>query len=159
VLQAQGFTVATVKRPTASSSPGTVLAQSPASGDAPHGSTVTLTVATALPNVTVPNLLGSSEVAADQALAKLGLIPIPIIVSKSVNPQYDHKVLFQSPAAQSSVPPQTQVTIHIEQYQAPTQPTGPTGPTGSTSTSSTTTSSTTTSGAATTGASGATGAT
>jgi beta-lactam-binding protein with PASTA domain/predicted Ser/Thr protein kinase len=143
-LQQLQFVVKVLKRP--STQPlGTVLEQSPASGTAPQGSTVTLTVAEALPNVTVPNLVGETEVQAAAQLGALGLIPSAVIVNREKHPAYDGLVLSQDPHARTSVPPQTVVTFNVEHYVQ------------STTTTSTTTSTATTT--TTTGLSGASGAT
>jgi beta-lactam-binding protein with PASTA domain len=153
-----------VKQATIAKAPGTVLSQSPSSGNAREGSTVTLTVAKALPDVIVPYLIGLTQLGADQALSKLGLVPIPLLVIRHINKAYNGRVISQSPTPASSVPPQTNVTIQIEQYEAPTRPTGPTGtsgPTGSsgpTGTSGPSGSSGPTGASSATGSSGATGA-
>ncbi len=134
LLQQDKFVVAKVKQ-SSSVTPGTVLAQTPASGKAPEGSTVTLTVAQAPPNVTVPNLQGQTEAAASALLGKLDLTPSVVAEVRSKNPNYNGLVLSQSPAQGSSVPPGSTVIIKVESYVAPSGPpaTGPTGPTGATS--------------------------
>jgi serine/threonine-protein kinase len=131
LLQQRGFVVATVKL-VSTQPPGTVLKQHPATGKAPQGSTVTLTVAQAPPNVTLPRLVGQTEAAASALLGKLGLTPEPVIEIKDRNPAYDGLVLSQKPPSHTSVPPGTVVTINVERYVAPVGPTGPsaTGPTG-----------------------------
>jgi beta-lactam-binding protein with PASTA domain/predicted Ser/Thr protein kinase len=132
LLQQRMFVVATKKVVSTSQAPGTVLSQHPASGKAPQGSTVTLTVAEAPPNVSVPRLVGRTEAAASALLGKLGLTPAPVTEVKNRNPSYDGLVLSQSPSAHTSVPPGTSVTINVERYVPPAGPTGPslTGPTG-----------------------------
>jgi eukaryotic-like serine/threonine-protein kinase len=153
LLQARLFNVATIKQPS-SQPPGTVLKQTPASGKAPQGSTVTLTVAEPLPNVTVPHLIGLTEAEAGVRLGKLGLTPAPVTVIREKNPAFDNLVLHQDPRAGTSVPPGTVVTIRIEHYVAP-----PSSTTTTTSTTASTTASTTTPGPGATGVSGATSAT
>jgi serine/threonine-protein kinase len=132
LLQGRGFKVAVVKQPSSTAAAGTVLSQSPSSGKAPQGSTVTLTVAKAPPNITVPPLVGMTATAAGATLGKLGLVPLPVTVVRTVKPAKDGLVIGQTPAAGASVPPKTQVTIRIERYQAPTGPSGLSGPTGGT---------------------------
>jgi serine/threonine-protein kinase len=127
LLQQRGFGVSTIKQ-LSTQPPGTVLKQRPASGKAPQGSTVTLTVAQAPPNVTLPRLVGQTEAAASALLGKLGLTPQPNIEIKDRNPAYNGLVLSQKPPAHTSVPPGSVVIINVEQYVAPS-PTGPTGPT------------------------------
>jgi len=131
LLQQRGFVVATT-RLVSTEPPGTVLKQQPASGKAPQGSTVKLTVAQAPPNVTLPRLVGQTEAAASALLGKLGLTPQPVIEIKNRNPAYNGLVLSQKPPAHTSVPPGSVVIINVEQYVAPPVPTGPTatGPTG-----------------------------
>jgi serine/threonine-protein kinase len=131
LLQQRLFVVAPTKLPS-SQPPGTVLKQSPASGKAPQGSTVTLTVAEPLPNVTVPRLVGLTEPDASAQLGALGLTPQAVIENKTKNPAYDGLVLSQLPHARTSVRPGTVVTIKVEHYVAPVGPSAPsaTGPTG-----------------------------
>jgi serine/threonine-protein kinase len=107
-----------------------VLAQSPQSGKAAEGSTVTLTIAQAPPNVTVPQLRGLTQDAASALLGKLGLVPSPVTETRSVNPQYNNVVLSQFPLHGTSVAPGTTVVIRVESYVPPVGPTGPTGPSG-----------------------------
>ena len=130
LLQQDGFVVSPTKL-VSTQPPGTVLKQHPASGKAPQGSTVTLTVAQAPPNVTLPRLVGQTEAAASALLGKLGLTPQPVIEIKDRNRAYDGLVLSQKPPAHTSVPPGTVVIINVERYVAPVGPTltGPTGPT------------------------------
>ena len=105
----RGFTVK--RRPGRHSTqrPGPCSRSHRRSGKAPQGSTVTLTVAKPLPNVTVPYLLGMTAADAGAALGKLGLTPIAVDVVKHVNPQNNGLVIRSSPVAGSSVPPETPV--------------------------------------------------
>ena len=130
LLQQRGFVVNPIKQ-VSNQPPGTVLKQHPASGKAPQGSTVTLTIAQAPPNVTLPRLVGQTEAAASALLGKLGLTPSPNIEIRNHNPAYNGLVLSQKPPAHTSVPPGSVVIINVEQYVAP-NPTGPSGPTGPT---------------------------
>ena len=127
LLQQDRFVLGTVTKRHSSQPAGTVLAQSPKPGKAPQGSTVDITVATPLPNVTVPYLLGTDAVSAGAELAKLGLTPIATTVVRHHNPQYDGVVISQQPKAGTPVRPATAVSILIERYVAP-QSTGPSGP-------------------------------
>ena len=142
ILQADQFIV-DIKKQSSTATPGTVLAQAPASGNAPQGSHVLLTVAQAPPNVKVPYLVGMTEAAASALLGKLGLVPAPIFEIKHTNPGYNNLVLSQYPPVNASEPPGTQVIIKVEQYETPvgptnTSPTGPTGPSAATGSSGTT---------------------
>ena len=130
LLQQRGFVVAPPKfKSSSTQQAGTVLAQSPASGKAPQGSTVTLTVAQAPVPVTLPRLLNLTEAQASARLVHLGLVPSPDPVDRSRNPQYDGRVISQQPPAFSQVAAGSTVVIEIEHYVAPVGPTGPTGPT------------------------------
>jgi serine/threonine-protein kinase len=127
LLQEDKFVLGKVTKQHSSQPAGTVIAQSPKPGKAPQGSTVDLTIATPLPNVTVPFLLDLPAARAGQVLGKLGLTVDPIPVTKHVNKQYNGRVISQDPAADTPVRPGSTVTIEIENYVAP-PPTGPTGP-------------------------------
>jgi eukaryotic-like serine/threonine-protein kinase len=130
LLQQDKFVVGKPIHQTSASAPGTVLAQSPQSGKAAEGSTVTLTIAQAPPNVTVPQLRGLTQDAASALLGKLGLVPSPVTETRNVNPQYNNVVLSQFPVHGSSVAPGTTVIIRVESYVPPVGPTGPTGSSG-----------------------------
>ena len=137
LLEQDKFVVAPAIRMVSSSAPGTVLSQTPSSGKAPQGSTVTLTIAKAPPNVTVPNLIGETSYAASARLGKLGLVPSVVMEQRTTNPQYNNEVLSQSPPQGNSVAPGTTVIIRVESYVAPpsTGPSGATGPAGTGATS------------------------
>ena len=130
LLQQRGFVVTTISKASTTQQAGTVLAQTPASGKAPQGSTVTLTVAKAPAPVTLPRLLGLTESQASAQLGHLGLVPSPQIEDRHRNPQYDGIVISQHPPPQSSVAAGSTVVIGIEHYVAPVGPTVPVGPTG-----------------------------
>jgi serine/threonine-protein kinase len=130
LLQQDKFVVGKPIHQTSMSVPGTVLAQSPSAGKAPEGSTVTLTIAQAPPNVTVPQLRGLTQDAASALLGKLNLVPSAVTEQRSVNPQYNNEVLSQYPVHGTSVAPGTTVIIRIESYVPPVGPSGPTGPSG-----------------------------
>ena len=130
LLQQDKFVVAPPIKMISSSAPGTVLAQVPASGKAPQGSKVTLTIAKAPPNVAVPYLRGQTEAAASVQLTKLGLVPSAVIEQRSTNQQYNNEVLSQYPTQGTSVAPGTTVIIRVENYVPAGPSTGPTGATG-----------------------------
>jgi beta-lactam-binding protein with PASTA domain len=130
LLQQDRFVVGRPIRRTSASVPGTVLAQSPASGKAAEGSTVTLTIAQAPPNVNVPNLVGQTAYEASARLGKLDLTPSVTTVVKYVNSSYNGLVLSQYPTRGTSVSPGTTVIIRVESYMPPVGPSGPSGPTG-----------------------------
>jgi serine/threonine-protein kinase len=132
VLQQRGFVVKRILQITTSQTPGTVLAQTPSSGKAPQGSTVRLTVAQAPAPVTLPSLVGMTELAAGAELGQLGLHPAAEIVVRHRNKPYNGLVISQVPAAHTSVPAGSTVVIRVESYVAPVGPSGPSGSTGST---------------------------
>jgi eukaryotic-like serine/threonine-protein kinase len=137
LLEQRNFSVNVVEQ--ASAQPvGTVLSQSPSTGKAAQGATVTLTVAKAPPPVRVPYLIGDTEAAASALLGKLGLVPSPVTEVRHVNPAYNNLVLSQYPPPHSSIAAGGTVVIRVESYVPPvgpttTSPTGPTGASGPTS--------------------------
>ena len=73
-LTRAGFNVHTKQQASASVPAGNVISQSPgANVKAANGSTVTITVATAPPTVTVPNVIGDPVAGAESALSAAGL--------------------------------------------------------------------------------------
>jgi serine/threonine-protein kinase len=126
-----GLTLGSVSQQvSATQSPGTVLSQSPATGNSlPAGGKVNLTVAKAPTEVTVPNVKGQNETAAAAALGSAGLVPkmtsTPITESAQVG-----IVLQQSPAAGAHARKGSTVTITVGVLGATTTPTTtPTTPT------------------------------
>ena len=132
LLQQRGFVINPVPKVSTTEAPGTVISQTPATGKAAQGSTVTLQIAKAPPPVRVPRLVGMTEASASALLGKLGLTPDAVIRIKHVNPAYNGLVLHQTPAPGASVPPASTVQLEIESYVPRSTPpsTGPTGPTG-----------------------------
>ena len=130
LLQQDKFVVGKPIHQTSASAPGTVLAQAPASGKAAEGSTVTLTLAQAPPNVTLPNLVGETAYEASARLGRLGLTPAVTMVVKYVNSSYNGLVISEYPMRGTSVAPGSTVIIRVESYMSPVGPTGPTGPSG-----------------------------
>jgi len=118
---------------------GKVLSQSPGGGkSAATGSTVTLVVAQAPPTVAVPNVVGKTS---GSAKATLGAAGFPATVQQQTvtNQSQNGVVLSQTPAASTQAKKQTNVTIVVGKYVAPTpttttSTTTPTAPTGTTST-------------------------
>ena len=138
-LQSRGFNVTTTSQVSTTATPGTVLSQSPAGGkSAATGSTVTLVVAKAPPTVAVPNVVGKTS---GSAKATLGAAGFPATVQQQTvtNQSQNGVVLSQTPAASTQAKKQTNVTIVVGKYVAPTpttttSTTTPTAPTGTTST-------------------------
>ena len=137
------FTVTTTSEISTTTTPGTVISQSPVGGSSVKpGTTVNLIVAKAPPTVAVPNVVGKKRGAAE---AMLGAASFPATVQRQdvSNKSQGGVVLSQSPASNQMVNKGTTVTIIVGHYVAPT-------PTTTTTTPTTTTSTTPTSGATTT---------
>ncbi len=138
-LQSRGFNVATTSQVSTTAAPGTVISQNPAGGkSAASGSTVTLVVATAPPTVAVPNVVGKTRGAAEASLGAAGF-PATVQQQTVTNQAQNNVVLSQTPAASTQAKKQTNVTIVVGKYVAPTpttttSTTTPTTPTGTTST-------------------------
>ncbi|HET6794604.1 MAG TPA: PASTA domain-containing protein, partial [Acidimicrobiales bacterium] len=143
-LQHAGFQVSTTQRAD-NSQPGTVLSQSPASGQAPQGSTVDLVVSSGAQQVTVPDVSGMTTAQAGNVLGQAGLT-----VGQSSQQASDSvpsgEVISTNPQAGTSVAKGTAVNLLVSS--GPSTTTTTTSSTTTTSTtllpSSTTTSSTTT---------------
>ncbi len=143
LLSSAGLQSAVVYR-TSSAQRGTVLSTNPSSGTrVGAGNTVTLTVSSGPANVTVPSLVGLSQLAAGQTLGNVGLSVGNVTSAPS---QYAPGVVIQSnPGAGASVPPGSSVDISVSSGPPPSTTTTP--PT-STSTTTTSTPGTTTTTAA-----------
>jgi serine/threonine-protein kinase len=142
-LQSRGFNVpAPISQVTSTATPGTVLSQNPAGGKTvASGSTVRLVVAKAPPTVAVPNVVGKT---AGAAKATLGAASFPATVQQQTvtNQSQNGIVLSQNPTAGTQAKKQTNVTIVVGKFVAPTpttttSTTTPTTPTTSTGTTST----------------------
>jgi eukaryotic-like serine/threonine-protein kinase len=137
-LKADGFHVNIARVVDGSVAAGEVLNQTPA-GDtsAAPGSTVTITVAKAPAQGTVPSVTGDPTADAISALSAAGFTNYHERFRTVTHPQRAGIVLAQSPAGGSRQPKSTTVVIVIGRYH------GSTSTTTSTTTSSTTTTSTT----------------
>jgi len=141
------FNVTTTDEVTTSQAPNTVISQNPVGGTSEKpGATIDLVVAKAPPTIAVPNVVGSKR---GKAEATLGAAGFPAIVQPQdvTSKSQGGVVLSQNPAAGTMEKKNTQVTIVVGHYVAPT-------PTTTTTTNNpgttTTTSTTPTSGATTT---------
>jgi eukaryotic-like serine/threonine-protein kinase len=137
VLEQAGFKVAVQQREDSTKDPGTVLAQNPAGGRAARGSTVTLTVAIAPKQITVPDVVGRSQNNASKTLSgrgfEVGVEEVAVDTSEQ-----DGLVQKQSPAGDEKVDRGSTVTITIGRFE-PAQPpvpgtTTPTPPASTTTT-------------------------
>jgi eukaryotic-like serine/threonine-protein kinase len=115
-LQAKGFQVSAKPDPTSTQPSGTVISQSPSGGTAPPGSTVTITVSGGA--VPVPSVVGDSQQTANQILTTAGF---SVSVQQGSGPaQYANGTVFsQQPAANSTEPKGTTITIFVQNGASP----------------------------------------
>ena len=92
---------------------GDVISQSPNGGsEVARGSTVTITVSTGKPKVTVPDVVGMKEAKANSTLSGAGLTPVR--EEREVDdPAQDGVVIEQRPGSGSEVDKGSQVVIVI----------------------------------------------
>jgi serine/threonine-protein kinase len=92
---------------------GDVISQNPAAGaKLARDSTVTITVSTGKPQVTVPDVVGVKESKANSALSKAGLTPVRQ-EREVTDPTQDGVVIEQRPGSGSQVDKGSQVTIVV----------------------------------------------
>jgi serine/threonine-protein kinase len=92
---------------------GDVISQSPTAGsDVPRNSTVTITVSTGKPKVTVPDVVGMKEGKANSALSRAGLKPVHE-EREVTDPTQDGVVIEQRPGSGSDVDKGSDVIIVI----------------------------------------------
>ena len=115
-LQAKNFQVSVKPDPTSTQPSGTVISQSPSGGTAPPGSTVTITVSGGA--VPVPSVVGDSQQTANQILTTAGFA---VNVQQGSGPaQYANGTVFsQQPAANSTEPKGTTITIFVQNGASP----------------------------------------
>jgi serine/threonine-protein kinase len=112
-LEGAGLQVETEERETPDEEPGTVLEQNPAAGaSVDAGSTVTLTLAEAPPDVAVPELLNLTEDEARAALEDAGF-DVRRVREVVTDPNQVGRVIDQSPAAGEQRPEGSRVTITV----------------------------------------------
>jgi beta-lactam-binding protein with PASTA domain/predicted Ser/Thr protein kinase len=98
-LEPLGFTVATTEQETDDTTKvGQVLAQKPAGGTAPKGSSVTVTVGKAPPDVDVPGVVGQGRLAATHALEQAGF-KVDAVAQDTSDRSQDLHVISQDPAS------------------------------------------------------------
>jgi len=108
-LQAAGFKVQVQQQPSRSAQPGVVLSQAP-TGMAAQGSTVTLTVAAAPTQVTVPDVSGDTASQAGATLGRANLTP-GSSTSEPSSSIHAGNVIRTSPPAGASVSPGSSVDL------------------------------------------------
>jgi len=115
-LEAKGFQVSVKTDPTSTAASGTVVSQSPSSGTAQAGSTVTLTVSGGA--VSVPSVVGDSQQTANQILTTAGFA---VSVQQGSGPsQYANGTVFsQNPSANNMAAKGATVTIFVQNAASP----------------------------------------
>jgi serine/threonine-protein kinase len=122
LIEGKGFKVSEKDEQTTSKPDGTVLSQSPAGGTSVKpGSTVTLTVAKAPPQVQVPDVGGDTKDEARQAL-RANHLHVTVVRDPVDTPDQDGLVVKQDPQAGTNVDRGTTVTIHLGTFTPPTTP-------------------------------------
>jgi serine/threonine-protein kinase len=128
ILEGKGLQVKEKEQVSSDKDPGTVLSQSPGSGSSlKPGGTVTLTVAKAPPQVSVPDVTGEPRDQARQDIHDAGL-KVRSQPQSVDNPDQDGTVVDQSPAGGTSVDKGTRVTLKIGRF-SPAAPEGGASPT------------------------------
>lgn len=128
-LEGAGFKVTAKEQETEDADQvGKVLAQDPASGSRPKGSTVTITVGKEPAEVDVPDVTGQGRLAATQALRKAGFTVNAVPTPTSDRAQ-DLHVISQDPATGKAKKGST-VTINYGQFEAATTEPSTTAPGG-----------------------------
>jgi serine/threonine-protein kinase len=122
-LDDAGLRATTTDQETLDADPGTVLAQDPASGQLPKGSSVALTVARAPSKVEVPDVTGKLEEHAIRDLQKAGLGYNETIVEVD-SPDEDGRVQAQDPEGGTQVDPDERVRITVGRFNPPLDPEG-----------------------------------
>jgi serine/threonine-protein kinase len=121
-LEGAGFVVGVREQEDQARDPGTVLAQTPAAGtEADKGATVSITVAKEPAQVAVPDVTGSSQTDASNALIDAGFKP-SVTTREVTDKAEDGIVLRQSPSGGGQAKRGSTVTITVGQYVAPTPP-------------------------------------
>jgi eukaryotic-like serine/threonine-protein kinase len=109
-LTQAGLTAKFSSQPSNTVTSGQVIGTDPAAGTkVPPGSTVTVNVSTGPQQVTIPNVIGQSQLAAQGILATAGF---NVEVNQVSNPANAGKVIAQSPSG-GEAPPGTKVTITV----------------------------------------------
>ena len=119
-LRNAGFEVETSEREDQDADPGTVLSQDPGAGQqAARGSTVGIVLATAPPEVDVPDVTGLTEGEARDALDDAGL-DVQTQTDTVTDEAQDGVVLRQSPDGGDSAREGATVTIILGEFEPPT---------------------------------------
>ncbi len=112
-LEGEGFQVAVERAPSSETAEGLVFAQSPDPGqEAARGSTVTITVSSGPPNVTVPDVVGEQRQQAEKDLQDAGF-QVRVVERPTDDPTLNNVVVEQDPAGGSQAPRGSRVTIYV----------------------------------------------
>jgi beta-lactam-binding protein with PASTA domain len=109
-LRDAGLVPSASTQPSSDDEPGTVISQDPSGGKADRGSTVSIVVATAPANVTVPSVVGNI---ASDARFKLEQAGFKVTSEEGDSDQPAGNVIAQNPAAGTSVAPGTRIIITV----------------------------------------------
>ncbi len=119
-LRGQGFKVKVARRPTTDFAPGIVIEQDPGGGTrAPKGSAVTITVAVAPSNVTVPGVIG---LGADEARTTLEDLGLRVTSDTAESDEPVGTVIDQEPGEGTGVAPNSRVVITVSDGPGTSEP-------------------------------------
>jgi serine/threonine-protein kinase len=143
-LTAAGFNVVSTSQVSKTVQPGNVISQQPAgTSAATPGSTVTIVVATAPPNASVPSVVGDTPSSATSTLEAAGFTVTK--TTKDVTDQSTNGlVISQTPAGGTQAKMSSTVTIVVAKFVPTNTPTSTSSSSSTTSTTSSTTTSSTT---------------
>jgi eukaryotic-like serine/threonine-protein kinase len=115
-LEGEGFEVSVERAPSTDTAEGLVFAQSPDPRQtAPRGSTVTITVSSGPPDVTVPNVVGEQREQAEKQLEDDGF-QVEVVEQETEDPTQNNVVVEQDPEGGSQAPRGSEVTIHVAKF-------------------------------------------
>ena len=109
---------ARVQKVTSNGTVGNVVRQSPTSGDAASGSTVTIDVSSGPDALAIPDLAGQTTAQAEQSLKDAGFTNVSVSSMQVNDTQYDQGVVVSTtPARGNSVNPSSQLTLNVSSGQ------------------------------------------
>jgi eukaryotic-like serine/threonine-protein kinase len=115
-LEGEGFEVAVERAPSSETPEGLVFAQSPDPRQmAARGATVTITVSSGPPDVTVPNVVGEQREQAEKELEDAGF-QVEVVEQETEDPTQNNIVVDQDPEGGSQAPRGSEVTIHVAKF-------------------------------------------
>jgi beta-lactam-binding protein with PASTA domain/tRNA A-37 threonylcarbamoyl transferase component Bud32 len=115
-LEGEGFAVSVERAPSTDTPEGLVFAQSPDPGQtARRGSTVTITVSSGPPDVSVPNVVGEQRQQAENELEDAGF-QVEVVEQETDDPTLNNVVVEQDPEGGSQAPRGSEVTILVAKF-------------------------------------------